>query len=186
MNKKYTLSKLLIGFALLLASFLILINSSKNSVTNLKDNSLAPFNEVIHAPEHYRILDFDKWIEEGSPANVSQVENSSISVIEESDEAVQKITDMLNKKAFTPIIKEQFDMNYNDSNDKVKFWLSNSVDYDDSRKDFYPYNIFIDKDLNLYVVTEKAGDYRYLKSYLTEDEYKFIEESYNTLFKEKE
>jgi hypothetical protein len=186
MNEKYTISKLLIGFALLLATFLILTNSSKNSATSLKDNSLAPFNEVICAPDHYRILDFDKWAKEGSPANVSQVENSSISVIEKNVETVQKITGMLNKKTFTPIGKEEFEMNYKDSNDKVKFWLSTYIDYDDSRKNFYPYNIFIDKDLNLYVVTEKAGDYRYLKRHLTEDEYKFIEESYNTLFKEKE
>ena len=46
--------------------------------------------------------------------------------------------------------------------------------------------IFIYEDLSLYVASAKANDYRYLKSTLTEDEYKLIENSYNTLFEEKE
>ena len=147
---------------------------------------MEPFNEVIHAPDSYRILDFDKWTEDGSPAKVSQVENSHISVIEDRIESVQKITDILNEKTFIPILKEEFDINYSDSNNIVKFWLSTYIDCEASKVDFYPYNVFIDTDLNLYVETAKKGDLRYLKSSITEDEYRFIEDSYNALFKEKE
>ena len=38
----------------------------------------------------------------------------------------------------------------------------------------------------LYVAAGKKGDLRYLKSSITEDEYRVIEDSYNALFKEKE
>ena len=176
MRKKYIVPTLLIifAFALLVGSIRMFIDSLKDSATNLSIDSLAPFNEVIHAPDSYRILDFDKWSEDGSPAKVSQVENSHISVIEDKIESVQKITDILN------------DINYSDSNHIVKFWLSTYIDPEDSKVDFYPYNVFIDTDLNLYVETAKKGDLRYLKSSITEDEYRFIEDSYNALFKEKE
>ena len=160
MNKKYNIPMLFITFTLLVASFLILTKS----ITNQNEYSLAQFNEVINPPEQYRILDFDKWTGEKSPANVSQVENSSITVI-------------VNEKTLTPIIKEEFDINYSDLNDNVKFWLYAYIESEASNKNFYPYNVFIDKNLNLYVETEKAGDYRYLKSSITE---------YNTLFKQKE
>ena len=169
MNKKYNIPMLFITFTLLVASFLILTKS----ITNQNEYSLAQFNEVINPPEQYRILDFDKWTGEKSPANVSQVENSSITVI-------------VNEKTLTPIIKEEFDINYSDLNDNVKFWLYAYIESEASNKNFYPYNVFIDKNLNLYVETEKAGDYRYLKSSITEDEYKLIEDLYNTLFKQKE
>ena len=183
MRKKYIVPTLLIifAFALLVGSIRMFIDSLKDSDTNLSIDSLAPFNEVIHAPDSYRILDFDKWSEDGS-----QVENSHISVIEDKIESVQKITDILNEKTFTPILKEEFDINYSDSNHIVKFWLSTYIDPEDSKVDFYPYNVFIDTDLNLYVETAKKGDLRYLKSSITEDEYRFIEDSYNALFKEKE
>jgi len=151
-----------------------------------KSTSLQPFNEFIEVPENYRILDFDKWEDGMSRENLYSVKNSEICVTEEDVAIVTKITDILNQKKFTPILKEEFDTNYDDSNNKAKFWLSISVDLEASKKDFYPYNIFIHKDLSLYVVTEKSGDYRYLKSTLTEDEYKLIENSYNTLFEEKE
>ena len=182
MNKKYNIPMLFITFTLLVSSFLILTKS----ITNQNEYSLAQFNEVINPPEQYRILDFDKWTGEKSPANVSQVENSSITVIEEDTEVVQKITNILNEKTLTPIIKEEFDINYSDLNDNVKFWLYAYIESEASNKNFYPYNVFIDKNLNLYVETEKAGDYRYLKSSITEDEYKLIEDLYNTLFKQKE
>ena len=102
MRKKYIVPTLLIifAFALLVGSILMFIDSLKDSATNLSIDSLAPFNEVIHAPDSYRILDFDKWSEDGSPAKVSQVENSHISVIEDKIESVQKITDILNEKTF--------------------------------------------------------------------------------------
>ena len=188
MIKKYIVPTLLIifAFALLVGSIRMFIDSLKDSDTNLSIDSLAPFNEVIHAPDSYRILDFDKWTKDGSPAKVSQVENSHISVIEDKIESVQKITDILNEKTFTPILKEEFDINYSDSNHIVKFWLSTQIDPEDSKVNFYPYNIFIDTNLNLYVAAEKKGDLRYLKSSITEDEYRFIEDSYNALFKEKE
>ena len=188
MRKKYIVPTLLIifAFALLVGSIRMFINSLKDSATNLSIDSLAPFNEVIHAPDSYRILDFDKWTKDGSPAKVSQVENSHISVIEDKIESVQKITDILNEKTFTPILKEEFDINYSDSNHIVKFWLSTYIDPEDSKVNFYPYNIFIDTNLNLYVAAGKKGDLRYLKSSITEDEYRFIEDSYNALFKEKE
>ena len=99
---------------------------------------------------------------------------------------VSKITDILNEKTFTPILKEEFDINYSDSNHIVKFWLSTYIDPEDSKVNFYPYNIFIDTNLNLYVAAGKKGDLRYLKSSITEDEYRVIVDSYNTLFKEKE
>ena len=188
MIKKYIVPTLLIifAFALLVGSIRMFIDSLKDSDTNLSIDSLAPFNEVIHAPDSYRILDFDKWTKDGSPAKVSQVENSHISVIEDKIESVQKITDILNEKTFTPILKEEFDINYSDSNNIVKFWLSTYIDPEDSKVNFYPYNIFIDTNLNLYVAAGKKGDLRYLKSSITEDEYRFIEDSYNALFKEKE
>ena len=162
------------------------IDSLKDSATTLRIDSMAPLNAVLHAPDSHSILDFDKWSEDGSPAKVSQVENSHISVIEDKIESVQKITDILNEKTFTPILKEEFDINYSDSNHIVKFWLSTYIDPEDSKVDFYPYNVFIDTDLNLYVETAKKGDLRYLKSSITEDEYRVIVDSYNTLFKEKE
>ena len=188
MRKKYIVPTLLIifAFALLVGSIRMFIDSLKDSDTNLSIDSLEPFNEVIHAPDSYRILDFDKWTEDGSPAKVSQVENSHISVIEDRIESVQKITDILNEKTFIPILKEEFDINYSDSNHIVKFWLSTYIDPEDSKVNFYPYNVFIDTDLNLYVETAKKGDLRYLKSSITEDEYRVIVDSYNTLFKEKE
>ena len=106
MRKKYIVPTLLIifAFALLVGSIRMFINSLKDSATNLSIDSLEPFNEVIHAPDSYRILGFDKWTEDGSPAKVSQVENSHISVIEDRIESVQKITDILNEKTFIPIL----------------------------------------------------------------------------------
>ena len=157
MRKKYIVPTLLIifAFALLVGSIRMFINSLKDSATNLSIDSLEPFNEVIHAPDSYRI-------------------------------PVSKITDILNEKTFIPILKEEFDINYSDSNNIVKFWLSTYIDCEASKVDFYPYNVFIDTDLNLYVETAKKGDLRYLKSSITEDEYRVIVDSYNTLFKEKE
>ena len=186
MNKKYNMVILPICFILFMASSLMLTFFSKNLESKVRNNSLVPFNEIMHAPENYRILNFDNWTEGMSRSNLYAIENSDICVTQEDAIVVKEITDTLNRKKFTPILKEEFDINYDDSNNKVKFWLSISVDLEASKKDFYPYNIFIHKDLSLYVVTEKSGDYRYLKSTLTEDEYNLIEDSYNTLFKEKE
>ena len=72
MIKKYIVPTLLIifAFALLVGSIRMFIDSLKDSDTNLSIDSLAPFNEVIHAPDSYRILDFDKWTKDGSPAKV--------------------------------------------------------------------------------------------------------------------
>lgn len=185
MNKKFDIKILLIFFILLTGSLLVLSNLSKNKEVKVDSSSLAPFNEIISVPENYRILDFDNWTEGMTRYSLYKIENSDICVTQEDVSIVEEITDILNRKTFIPIIKEEFDTNYNDSNDKVKFWLSTSAEVEASRENFYPYNIFIYEDLSLYVEAIKASDSRYLKSTLTEDEYKLIEDSYNTLFKEK-
>jgi len=186
MNKKFSMKILLVFFILLTGSLLLRLNLSKNEEAKVHSNSLAMFNESISVPENYRILDFDNWTEGMTRYSLYRIENADICVTEEDVYIVEEITNILNRKTFIPIVKEEFDTNYNDSNDKVKFWLSTSVDLEASRKNFYPYNIFIYEDLSLYVASAKANDYRYLKSTLTEDEYKLIENSYNTLFEEKE
>ena len=186
MNKKFNMKILIVFFILLTGSLSLLLNSSKDKEVKVHSNSLEMFNESISVPENYRILDFDNWTEGMTRYSLYSIKNDDICVTEEDVSIVEEITDILNRKTFTPILKEEFDINYNDSNDKVKFWLSTSVDLEASKKDFYPYNIFIYEDLSLYVVCMKANDYRYLKSTLAEDEYKLIEDSYNRLFEEKE
>lgn len=149
------------------------------------DSSLGPFNELIKIPDEYRILDFDKWEDGMSRTSLYSVQNSEICVTEEDTSSVAKITDMLNQKKFTPITRDEFDLNYNESNNKVKFWISTSADPELAKDNFYSYNIFICEDMSLYVEAIKSSDYRYLKDVIKDDEYKFIEQTYNTLLNKK-
>lgn len=136
MNKKYNMVILPICFILFMASSLMLTFFSKNLESKVRNNSLVPFNEIMHAPENYRILNFDNWTEGMSRSNLYAIENSDICVTQEDAIVVKEITDTLNRKKFTPILKEEFDINYDDSNNKVKFWLSISVDLEASKKTF--------------------------------------------------
>lgn len=56
------------------------------------------------------------------------------------------------------------------------------IDSNATSKNYFAYDIFIQKDKTIYMNVRKDKESLYLKSSITDDEYRYIQESYNKLF----
>lgn len=183
MKKKNLLLFIVLFILALPVSFMINKNKGTNSATNLPKVNLGPFVETINAPESYRITDYDYWTEDKAPTQLGQTASSDISIFIKDSETVNNIHNIINSKDFTSITREEFYHHYNNINHDTKLWLYSWIDSDLADEYFHAYQIFISKKFDIYILTSKGNDRRYIKSTITEDEFDYIQQSYNNLMK---
>lgn len=185
--KKFTLKSILILLAIpivILAIVSIIYFSIASHNGKLIKTSLKPFNSVFKSPDSFRILDTTKWTREETIKSPIFTFSDDISVAEKDVKIVENITNILNNKEYKSITKEESEKYYANPNEKVRFWLVSGTDPDDALEHYFPYEVLIFKDKTLYIMTSKGKEYRYLKSSLTYDEFKFIEDIYNKRYEE--
>ena len=159
--------------------------TSKQHDIKIIDNELKPFNAVINAPDNYRITDYKYWTEDKPPTNVAQTKSSDISCFIKNIEQIEYINNIINSKELTPVLKEEYSIYDDDINKTTRFWLYSSIDSDLAKEFFHAYQIIIGKDKSVYILASKENDMRFLKTYLTEQEFEYIQSLYNDLMKEK-
>lgn len=152
-------------------------------IMNDKEKLSNEFLGTIKSPTYYHIVDYEKMESKSSQDLTPKLGN--LSILEENVENLDAITDILNSKKLTPTTYEEYSSNYNNKNKKVKFCLMGVIDSDSTSKNYFAYDVFIQKDKTIYINVRKDKESLYLKSAITDDEYKYIQELYNDLFEEK-
>lgn len=151
-------------------------------ILNDKEELSNEFNGIIKSPYCYYIVDYEK-MESKSSQNLTPKLNYQ-SIAERNIENIDRITAILNNKKFKPITSEEHSSNYDNKNKKVKFALIGSIDTSLKATNYFAENIFIQKDKTIYMNVRKGKESMYLKSAITDDEYRYIQELYNNLFDE--
>lgn len=176
MMKKIILMLLIVLLIIsgLLFSILIFVKS-ENKVTY----SLEPFNETLKTPDFFSIVDYSMR-QEGMSGKMSREERYNLSVMENKNEAIEKIINILNSKEFKTIEPTKFHKNYENIGNDIELHLLGGVDSDSASKYYYPFNIFILKNYTMFVESAKGGEFVYLKGSVTSDEYKYIKSLYDS------
>lgn len=177
--------KIFILFLIVIVIASFKYTTSKKKDSQISNNDLKPFNEVINAPDSYRITDYKYWTEDKPPTNVGQTKSSDISCFVKSIEQVGYINNIINNKELTPVLKEEYSIYDDDINKTTRFWLYSWIDSDIAKEFFHAYQIIIGKDKSVYILASKGNDRRFLKTSLTDEEFEYIENLYNDLMKEK-
>ncbi|MCR8743882.1 hypothetical protein [Romboutsia lituseburensis] len=190
MNKKigkFTLKSILVLLAIPIALLVIIFIIYYGMILHngkLIETSLEPFDSVFKAPDSFYVLDATKWKREETIKSPIFTLCEEITIIERDSKLVKQITDILNNKDFKSITHNEYERRDANPNKDVHFWLASSADTNDVLKNYYPFEVIIWKNKTLYLFTSKGKEHRYLKSSITDDELKFIEELYNKRYGE--
>lgn len=190
MNKKIgkiTLKSILVLLAIPISLLVIIFIIYYGMISHngkLIETSLEPFDSVFKAPDSFYVLDATKWKREETIKSPIFTICEEITIIERDSKLVKQITEILNNKDFKSITHNEYERSEANQKKEVHFWLASSADTNDVSKNYYPFEVIIWKDKTLYLFTSKGKEQRYLKSSITDDELKFIEELYNKRYEE--
>lgn len=151
-------------------------------ILNDREKLSSEFNGTIKSPRYYYIVDYEKMESKSSQELTPKLNYQSIT--ERNIENIDRITGTLNNKKFKQTTYEEYSLNYNNKNKKVKFCLMAMIDSKLADINYFAYNVFIQKDKTIYMNVRKGKESMYLKSTITDDEYRYIQKLYNNLFEE--